>query len=168
MHQDFVNSAPYIVVLKDRGRTLRFWPAAQLRPMPELMRSFLKAEDWEEYPPWSSEYAPGGSRCVLPFVSPNAAPHFESREWFMHYFAVSLRVFHNQYIRIPKVILWLISGGSASLIFGLLHKPSKQKGDVDSRKQKSASVSAPEASSVAAPASKPKREGAKQRKGGKG
>jgi hypothetical protein len=62
---------PYIVVLTDRGRTLRFYQASQLRIKVELIREFLKEESWKETPPWSSVYSPGGKRSVLPYLLPS-------------------------------------------------------------------------------------------------
>jgi hypothetical protein len=53
-----------IVLLKDRGQTLRFWRATQIRLRPEALREFLKEETWQHTAPWSSAFAPGGKRCV--------------------------------------------------------------------------------------------------------
>jgi hypothetical protein len=54
--------APYIVVLKDRGQTLRFYQASQLRLKADLIRDFLRAEAYEATKPWTSSFSPGGSR----------------------------------------------------------------------------------------------------------
>ena len=57
-----IGRAPYLVVLKDRGQTLRFYRPQHLRLSDGAMRAFLEQEAWEATPPWSSPYAPGGSR----------------------------------------------------------------------------------------------------------
>jgi hypothetical protein len=58
----YFGRAPYLVVLKDRGQTLRFYRPQHLRLSGDAMRSFLEQEGWNATPPWSSAYAPGGSR----------------------------------------------------------------------------------------------------------
>lgn len=57
-------SAPLLVVLRDRGQELRFYRPHQLNLKAEAMLEFLKHDGWQATPPWSSAYAPGGSRCV--------------------------------------------------------------------------------------------------------
>lgn len=54
--------APYLVVLKDRGKTLRFYRPRNLRLNEDALREFLKVDGWKATPPWSSSYAPGGSK----------------------------------------------------------------------------------------------------------
>ena len=55
---------PYLVVLKDRGQTLRFYKADRVRISKELIRELLTEELWRETPPWKSNFAPGGKRYV--------------------------------------------------------------------------------------------------------
>ena len=55
-------SAPYIVILKDRGQTLRFYSVQSLRLRNGAFREFLLADGWLTSHPWSSAYAPGGER----------------------------------------------------------------------------------------------------------
>ena len=55
-------SAPYLVILKDRGKTLRFYRARQLYFQQDVFREFLKTESWQLTPPWSSAYSPGGPK----------------------------------------------------------------------------------------------------------
>jgi hypothetical protein len=57
-----VLSAPLVVILTDRGQTLRFYKPAGLRLQVELIREFLLTKYWETTPPWDSSFAPGGSR----------------------------------------------------------------------------------------------------------
>ncbi|KAG6866113.1 hypothetical protein C0991_008421 [Blastosporella zonata] len=99
--------APYLVVLKDRGRTLRFYKPSQLRMKADNMRVFLQGEHWKITPPWSSAYAPGGDR-----------------EWILDYFAFVLTKFYNVVIMIPSWMLFTISGGIGSLVINFLHKPT--------------------------------------------
>ena len=55
-------SGPWLVVARDRGQTLRFFNARHVRVNATLMRDFLKEEGWKHTEPWSSSFAPGGSR----------------------------------------------------------------------------------------------------------
>jgi hypothetical protein len=57
--------APYLVVLKDRGQTLRFYRPYQIRLRDDALREFLKVDGWKVSNPWSTAYAPGGDRYVL-------------------------------------------------------------------------------------------------------
>jgi hypothetical protein len=102
--------APYIVVLTDRGQTLRFYKAHQLRLKEDSMRMFLELEGWRETEPWRSMYAPGGSR-----------------EWMMDYLAYVLTKSYNFFIIIPKWLLLIVSGGVASLAINLMHRAPKPK-----------------------------------------
>ena len=54
--------APYLVVLKDRGQTLRFYRPGTIRLQGEILREFLKQDAWENTAPWRSALSPGGSR----------------------------------------------------------------------------------------------------------
>lgn len=56
--------APYIVVVTDRGRSLRFYKASQIRLNDEIVREFLKEEGWKSIQPWNTAYSPGGDRLV--------------------------------------------------------------------------------------------------------
>jgi hypothetical protein len=58
----FFYRAPYLVVLKDRGKTLRFYRPRNLRLQEDALREFLKTDGWKATPPWLSSYAPGGSK----------------------------------------------------------------------------------------------------------
>jgi hypothetical protein len=53
---------PMLVVLSDRGQTLRFLNARQLRPEPTLMRRWLEDGGYLQLHPWKSIYGPGGDR----------------------------------------------------------------------------------------------------------
>ena len=57
-----LHRAPYLVVLKDRGKTLRFYRPRNLRLQEDALREFLKADGWKATSPWSSSYAPGGPK----------------------------------------------------------------------------------------------------------
>ena len=59
--------APFLVVLKDRGQTLRFYRPYQIHLRDEALREFLKVDGWKVSEPWSTAYAPGGERsfCSL-------------------------------------------------------------------------------------------------------
>ena len=53
-----------LVVLKDRGQTLRFYnvKSTQMQLNAEVLYEFLKEERWQGKEPWKSAYGPGGER----------------------------------------------------------------------------------------------------------
>jgi hypothetical protein len=61
-HSPSLYSAPSLVLVKDRGKTLRFYRPQQLRLKDDALLQFLKVDGWKSTPPWSSSYAPGGSK----------------------------------------------------------------------------------------------------------
>ncbi|PPQ63148.1 hypothetical protein CVT24_005788 [Panaeolus cyanescens] len=102
--------APYIVVLTDRGQTLRFYRHYQIRLRDDALLEFLRTEGWKQTAPWSSLFAPGGER-----------------EWIMDIFAKYLTKAYNITILIPRWILFILSGSAASLIIAVLHRSPKKK-----------------------------------------
>jgi len=100
--------APYLVILKDRGKTLRFYRARNLRLQEDVLLGFLKTEGWKATPPWSSSYAPGGPD-----------------EYILDFFAVWLTKFYNAVTLIPRWLLVLGSGTVGSLLLNFLHKTPK-------------------------------------------
>ncbi|KAF8076755.1 hypothetical protein FPV67DRAFT_1472562 [Lyophyllum atratum] len=99
--------APYLVIAKDRGRSLRFYRPHQLRLKQDALLSFLQNEDWKVTPPWSSSFSPGGD--------------WES---IMHYLALALMKIYNTAVLIPRWLLFIISGSIASVVLNFLHRPS--------------------------------------------
>ncbi|KAG8218961.1 hypothetical protein J3R82DRAFT_4701 [Butyriboletus roseoflavus] len=102
-------SPPTLVVLKDRGKTLRFYRAGQIRLSDEVLYQFLKEEGWRKKEPWTSVYGPGGDR-----------------EWVLDYFALALATVYRYLVRVPKWLMYMISGGVGMFILNFLHKPSTQ------------------------------------------
>ena len=53
-----------LVMLKDRGQTLRFYnvKSTQMQLNAEILYEFLKEERWQTKEPWKSAYSPGGER----------------------------------------------------------------------------------------------------------
>jgi len=141
--------APYLVVLKDRGQTLRFFRAHELRLKAEALRSFLQTDGWEARKPWSSMYAPGGSR-----------------EYLMDYFATGMAKVYNLTVKVPSWLLFLLSGSLASLVLSLMHKSpvAAASSTTTSPPAVQAPVSPPSPSPASGGA---KHKGAKQRKNGK-
>jgi hypothetical protein len=45
----------------------------------------------------------------------------------MEYLAIAMAAWYNNMIKIPKWILWIVSGAGASLAMNLLHKKPKAK-----------------------------------------
>jgi len=95
---------PRLMVITDRGRTLRFFNPNNARSA-DMIRGWLRDELWRDYEPWSSSYAPGGNR-----------------EWIMEYFALVLSKYHSGVSRIPKWLLLMLSGSAGSILLGLFHK----------------------------------------------
>jgi len=144
--------APYLVVLKDRGQTLRFYTAQQLRINGELIRQFLKVNAFEQTKPWKSAFGPGGSR-----------------EFVLDWLAVGFRKVYDVTVMLPKWLLLLISGGLASGLVNLMHRSSSSKAAPQDTKAPAAPKvpsTAPAAAEVVKSGGKPGG-GAKQRKGGK-
>ncbi|KAF8559463.1 hypothetical protein OG21DRAFT_1389067, partial [Imleria badia] len=100
-------SPPTLVVLKGRGKTLRFYRAGQIRLSPEVLYQFLKEEAWRHKEPWVSAYGPGGDR-----------------EWVLDYFALALATAYSYLIRIPKWLMYIMSGSVATFLINFLHKPT--------------------------------------------
>ncbi|KAF5363624.1 hypothetical protein D9756_000322 [Leucocoprinus leucothites] len=102
--------APYLVIMTDRGRSLRFYRPHQLRLRDDALREFLLTEGWKRTPVWESPYAPGGDR-----------------EWIMDVFATYLTRIYNIAILVPRWILLIITGGIGSILLNFLHRPSKKQ-----------------------------------------
>ncbi|KIM57954.1 hypothetical protein SCLCIDRAFT_129315 [Scleroderma citrinum Foug A] len=104
-------TAPMLVVLKDRGQTLRFYnvKSTQMQLNAEVLYEFLKEERWQGKEPWKSAYGPGGER-----------------EWILDFLASVLSTVYGYLVRVPKWLLYIISGGAASVIINFMHKPSAQ------------------------------------------
>lgn len=100
-------SAPYLVVLKDRGQTLRFYKAGQIRLTDEILHQFLKEKAWGIKEPWKSIYGPGGER-----------------EYILDYLAQFLSKVYGALVRVPKWLMYTMSGGIATFFINFLHKPS--------------------------------------------
>ncbi|KAF7352317.1 hypothetical protein MVEN_01195400 [Mycena venus] len=97
-------TAPSIVILQDRGQTLRFYRPSQLRVANGALREFIKREGYVLTPPWSGAFAPGGSR-----------------EFVLEYFAIWMTKMYLVVVRVPRWIMFLISGSVASFAINLFH-----------------------------------------------
>jgi len=95
---------PRIMVITDRGRTLRFFQPNLIRDA-ETIREWLKDEQWKQHEPWNTPYAPGGDR-----------------EWIMDYLAFILSKYYAVVSRVPKWLLLIGSGSIGSVLIGLFHK----------------------------------------------
>ncbi|KAF8138838.1 hypothetical protein EV363DRAFT_1208723 [Boletus edulis] len=102
-------SPPTLVVLKDRGKTLRFYRAGQIRLSAEVLYQFLKEEGWRHKEPWASVYGPGGDR-----------------EWVLDRLAHVMEILHGYLVRVPKWLMYILSGGMATFLINFLHKPKVQ------------------------------------------
>lgn len=101
--------APTLVVVSDRGRSLRFLNARYLRPQPELMRTWLLEERYLEIPTWESQFGPGGKR-----------------EFLMDYLAIFFDKWYKLTTSVPRWVLYIASGGLASLLIQVMHRGSKK------------------------------------------
>lgn len=52
--------APTVIILQDRGRSLRFFRPHFLRMKEGAFREFLKQEIWKNVAPWQTSFSPGG------------------------------------------------------------------------------------------------------------
>ncbi|KAI0303993.1 hypothetical protein BC826DRAFT_1089259 [Russula brevipes] len=98
-------NAPVLVAVSDRGKTLRFWRATQIRLRPELLREFLGSGMWEHTPPWQSSFAPGGNR-----------------EFVMEWQAIIMTKLYNIIRVVPRWALYILTGILGSAIMNLVHR----------------------------------------------
>ncbi|KAJ3760846.1 hypothetical protein EV360DRAFT_93351 [Lentinula raphanica] len=101
--------APTFVIIQNRGQTLRFVKPQWLRLREGALREFLTSGTYLEVPPWDSSFAPGGSN-----------------EFVLHYLGLVLTKIYNVVVKVPRWILYILSGSVASFIIQLLHRPSKK------------------------------------------
>jgi hypothetical protein len=144
-------SAPYIVVATNRGRSLRFYKASQIRLNDEIIRQFLKEEGWKSSQPWTSAYAPGGDR-----------------EWVMDYFAIVMTTSYNSMMLLPRWALYLITGALGSALISFLHRSPKKPAQTQPKPKVVASESVQTQATATATASPKvaKRGGAKSKRSG--
>ncbi|KAG5634531.1 hypothetical protein H0H81_001639 [Sphagnurus paluster] len=128
--------APYLVILRNRGQSLRFYRPHQLRMNSEAMRKFLQHDDWRHTPAWSSIYGPGGER-----------------EYVLNFLAVVFTKFYDTMIMIPRWMMFILSGGIASVMINLLHKPGAAATAAPPARQQQPSP--PSTATTPAPASAP-------------
>jgi len=101
--------------VSDRGKSLRFWRASQIRLKAEALREYFKTGMWEHTPPWQTSFAPGGSR-----------------EFVMTWQAIVMTKLYNIVRILPRWALYVISGVLGSFITNLVHrgrKPNSAKPD---------------------------------------
>ncbi|EJD53657.1 hypothetical protein AURDEDRAFT_80183 [Auricularia subglabra TFB-10046 SS5] len=100
--------APALVVLTDRGKTLRFFYPSTLNTKGAVMHKFLVQEAWKMEDPWSSSFAPGGDR-----------------EYIMEHMAVGMAWGYHKLNTIPKFVLLIATGGLTSMLLSLMHRGDK-------------------------------------------
>lgn len=111
-------------MLKDRGKSLRFYKAHQLRITPETLREFLRVEGWQRTPVWSSSFAPGGSRLVssvsfcIKFLFLIACLN---SAYILEWSAILFSKIYQMTSYIPKWLLILLTGSLASILVNFLH-----------------------------------------------
>ncbi|KAJ7205305.1 hypothetical protein GGX14DRAFT_645322 [Mycena pura] len=147
--------SPSFVILQDRGQTLRFYRPNQLRIVDGALREFLKQQAYLATPPWSGAFAPGGSRGFV-----------------LEYFAKFMTWQYLISIRIPRWILFIVTGAAASFLVNILHgfgpkKKSEPAPRAVTRPAAGAATPATTDEAAAAPAAPlpASPSGAKQRKG---
>jgi len=114
---------PIIVILADRGRTLRFLHTRQLRPQPDLMRDWLDKAGYLNIPVWESIYGPGGER-----------------EYILDNLAIVCDKWYRTMSSIPGWLLYIGTGAGATLLVQMLHRGSTAKFEREkaARRQKQA------------------------------
>ncbi|KAH9977685.1 hypothetical protein BGW80DRAFT_1283711 [Lactifluus volemus] len=101
---------PILVAVTERGNTLRFWRATQVRLRADLIREFLKSGMWEDTPPWQTNFAPGGNW-----------------EFLMEWQAIFMTKYYNTIGVLPRWVLYIMTGVLGSLIMNLFHRGGKPK-----------------------------------------
>jgi len=96
---------PVLVAVSDRGKTLRFWRATQIRLRAESLREFLKSGMWQHTPPWQTAFAPGGNR-----------------ELFMEWQAIIMTKAYNALRVIPRWALYVVTGALGSVLMNFFHR----------------------------------------------
>lgn len=103
-------NSPTLVVLHDRGQTLRFYRPGNIRIDPENLRAFLAQDGWRETEPWSSVWSPRGSRAHI-----------------LRQFSIYFAKFYTILSKMPRWLILVITGSIASTVLQLLHaKPPAQ------------------------------------------
>ncbi|CAL1700263.1 unnamed protein product [Somion occarium] len=97
--------APYVMVIRDRGQTLYFYKANQVRLTPEVIREFLKTETWKNSVAWKTPFSPGGDY-----------------ERYMHYYALATQKIYNLIVVLPRWLVMILSGIVASFAMRLMHR----------------------------------------------
>ncbi|KAF5371279.1 hypothetical protein D9758_004166 [Tetrapyrgos nigripes] len=100
--------APSLIILKDRGVTLRFYRPQYLRLRDGGLREILKQELYLQTPPWHTAYSPGGDY-----------------EFVLHYLAIALAKLYNVMVIIPRWLMFIISGSVGSFVIQLMHRPGR-------------------------------------------
>ncbi|KAG7097453.1 hypothetical protein E1B28_004798 [Marasmius oreades] len=120
---------PTLVVLKDRGQTLRFYRPQYLRIGDGRLREFLKEEYYLKTTPWNSDFAPGGSK-----------------EYILHYYGYALMKIYGMMVAVPRWLLYILSGTIASTVIQFLHRPRAQSPPITKGDNKTTPSSAAERS----------------------
>ncbi|KAG8791066.1 hypothetical protein FRC12_010256 [Ceratobasidium sp. 428] len=101
---------PTLIVIRDNGRSLRFYQPREIRLRPEMLHQFAAVEGWRETEPWSGPWAPGGSR-----------------QPYLHQYAVLSRKIYTTVNMFPRWALLLVTGGLASMIVSAFHRVDQAK-----------------------------------------
>jgi hypothetical protein len=102
-------NAPMLVAVSDRGQTLRFWRATQIRFRSDILRDFFQSGMWEHTPPWQTSFAPGGNR-----------------ERVMDWQAIIMTKYYNIIRVVPRWALYILTGLIGSFIMNLVHRGKGQ------------------------------------------
>lgn len=103
-------NAPWLVVIRNRGKELRFYNIRSYKLPKEAIRSFLLQEQWRQTDPWSTAWSPGGSR-----------------EWLLEYFGEILGFIFRHAIILPSWLLYVFSGIVGSLLVNMMHGSGSSK-----------------------------------------
>ena len=126
--------APKLVVLADRGKSLRFLSPNEVRLDVDAMRNWLKDKTYTDHQPWNTSFAPGGSK----FVSLSSFTYalkasdvilLRNSEWVMDYLALLLSFVYGQTMKVPRVVLILATGTIGTFLVQFLHRGMSKKED---------------------------------------
>ncbi|KZW04157.1 hypothetical protein EXIGLDRAFT_716157 [Exidia glandulosa HHB12029] len=102
--------APALVVLTDRGKTLRFYYSSTLNTKAATLHRFLLQEAWKDTEPWATQYAPGGER-----------------EYMMEFVAIWMMKGYRLFNAVPRFVFLMATGGLTSVILSFLHRGGSDK-----------------------------------------
>lgn len=122
--------APVLIVLTERGKSLRFYYPSTLNTKAAVLHRFLKQEAWKDQEPWSTRYAPGGDRYATALDCSHRT-HVVFSEYILDFTATWMAKGYRLFNQVPRFVFLIMTGGITSLLLSFLHrggdKPKQQQ-----------------------------------------